>query len=146
MGSICGGKIHNHWATTSSRTLLTKCNIWLHGHSFRTEKQQPDVYVTSIPKMAAIFKSHSSLLSRCAGISIDVINDADTIQSHGFSKWGTSAFYSTFTLPDRNANEQSYIQVFSWIKVICTLRWLYTAGIWLYCDYFIWVYLALCLF
>jgi hypothetical protein len=30
---------------------------------------------------------------------------------------------------------------FCWIKVLCTLGWLYTAGIWLYCDYFIWVYL-----
>jgi hypothetical protein len=31
-------------------------------------------------------------------------------------------------------------------KVLCTLGRIYTAGIWLYCDYFIWVYLALCLF
>jgi len=23
--------------------------------------------------------------------------------------------------------------IFLWIKVLCTLRWLYTAGIWLYC-------------
>jgi hypothetical protein len=35
---------------------------------------------------------------------------------------------------------------FLWIKVLCTLGWLCTAGIWLYCDHFIWVYLALCLF
>jgi hypothetical protein len=33
---------------------------------------------------------------------------------------------------------------FLWIKVLCALGWLYTAGIWLYCDCFIWVYLALC--
>jgi hypothetical protein len=36
---------------------------------------------------------------------------------------------------------------FLWIKVLCTLEWLwYTAGIWLYCDYFNSEYLALCLF
>ena len=29
---------------------------------------------------------------------------------------------------------------------VCTLGWLYPAGIWLYCDCFIWVYLVLCLF
>jgi len=28
-------------------------------------------------------------------------------------------------------------------KVLCTLGWIYTAGIWLYCDFFIWVYLVL---
>ena len=33
---------------------------------------------------------------------------------------------------------------FLWIKVLCTLGRIYTAGIWLYCDYLIWVYLVLC--
>jgi hypothetical protein len=32
------------------------------------------------------------------------------------------------------------------IKVSCTWGWSYTEGTWLYCDYFIWVYLVLCLF
>jgi len=31
-------------------------------------------------------------------------------------------------------------------KVPCTLGWPYTEGIWLYCDYFNWVYLVLLLF
>jgi hypothetical protein len=31
-------------------------------------------------------------------------------------------------------------------KVPCTLGWPYTEGIWLYCDYFIWVYLVLWFF
>jgi len=32
-----------------------------------------------------------------------------------------------------------------WIKMLSILRWLYTVGIWLYCDYLIWVHLAQCL-
>jgi len=59
--------------------------------------------------MAAIFQPHSTLLSQCEWISIDVINDTATIQSHGFSTWSTNAFYSIFTLPDRNANEQVHV-------------------------------------
>jgi hypothetical protein len=30
------------------------------------------------------------------------------------------------------------------MKAPCTLGWTYTEGTWLYCDYFIWVYLVLC--
>jgi hypothetical protein len=41
--------------------------------------------MTFIPKMAAIFKPHSTLLSQCEGISIDVINGAAIKQSHSFS-------------------------------------------------------------
>ena len=32
---------------------------------------------------------------------------------------------------------------FLWTKAPCTLRWPYTEGTLLYCDYFIWVYLVL---
>jgi len=70
--------------------------------------------------------------------------------------WWTSLDYSTWrdvlilvNLADTwgigyYISEVKWIMVkFLWIKVLCKLWWLYTAGIWLYCDYFIWVYLVL---
>ena len=43
--------------------------------------------------------------------------------------------------PNKTTSVSSYLpETF----LLCTLGWISTAGIWLYCDYFIWVYLALC--
>jgi hypothetical protein len=60
--------------------------------------------------------------------------------------WGdlTWFMWSDFIL---NWSEVKWITVNSlWVQVLCTLWWPYTEGPWFYCNYFIWVYLVLCLF
>jgi hypothetical protein len=53
-------------------------------------------------------------------------------------------FWSEVKWSELKRSEGKWVTVKSlWVQVLCTLWWPYTEGIWLYCDYFIWVYLVL---